>query len=245
MSLPELPPGWCAPTSKTLKQYADGVRSGLVPAGAAVLRQPAEEIAPQDANSREVVDILGRMYEVVKAMRGAGRALVGLAAPQIGEPAQIVLVPRPADSEEVGYGDLMPVINPRTESNSKGGLIVVGHGCFSSDQTCVRLAVPGLSTLSGLDHNGEEIIIRRNDWKSVVDFHEVLHLDGLRPPDIAVRESLPIDCLPPEMNLQYSAFLAVGDHTAIPRPEWGHNYPYEQWFAVKVGDFALSQYLEE
>jgi peptide deformylase len=122
MNAPETPEGWHPPTPLTLDQYSRGIEAGLVPPYHPALQQEAEPVAIDEITGAEALGILRRMREVVGAM--AEDRLVGLAAPQIGEAAQIVFVP--------GEGGLMTVFNPSLQVDETVPREEIPHGCFSS-----------------------------------------------------------------------------------------------------------------
>jgi peptide deformylase len=246
-----LPRGWRRPTAETVAQYKYGVSNGLVSAGHPGLSQAAEVVSPGEVTGSEVVSILGRMYHVIQAMGEVKRPIAGLAAPQIGEEAQIVLVPRQPGSEDVGYGDFMPVINPVFKP-IEGQQKVVPHGCFSANEVFARLPSSTKGELTGLDLHGEPLrdpssgaeLLVREGFHAVVDEHEVRHLAGMRAADVAVGIGQQLDCRPPSEAQRYRDFFAAWE--ADPTiPEWDYPYPYAQWQAVRSGEFTLDRYLDE
>ena len=203
----------------------------------------AEVVPPDEIGSEQATRILDRMHRIIVAMREAGRPIVGLAAPQIGEPSQIILVPRHRDYTDDKYGDFMPVFNPSVVVDERSPRTVVPHGCFSSNETFVRLPSASALTLSGLDRHSEPLTFQRRGSEAVVDEHEVRHLHGLRAADLAVAEDLQIDWRPPEERGRYREYFeswqanpAVG--------EWPDAYPHDQWVAVRAGEFRLEDYYD-
>lgn len=75
--------GGGAPTAMT-------VTPGTVKAGDPVLHEPAQEVAPGDVPSEKVQGIIDRMIDIMRRAPG-----VGLAAPQIGVPLRVCLIPFP------------------------------------------------------------------------------------------------------------------------------------------------------
>jgi hypothetical protein len=65
------------------------VTPGTVKAGDPVLHEPAQEVAPGDVLSEKVQGVIDRMVDVMRRAPG-----VGLAAPQIGVPLRVWLIPR-------------------------------------------------------------------------------------------------------------------------------------------------------
>lgn len=138
------------------------IQTGDVP----ILRQKAKPVKHVDAN---VLRLIEDMFETMAAACG-----IGLAAPQIGVPKQIIV----ADISR-HYPDCPPValINPLITESS--GEELAEEGCLS---------LPGLRgivrrarsvTVQALLPNGEEAELSGNHLMARVLQHEIDHLNGI------------------------------------------------------------------
>lgn len=235
----ELPVGWRLPTSLTVAQHEYGLKNGLVPAGHRVLREQAVIVPPDEIPKLQAIRIVQRMFAVVQAMERAKRPLIGLAAPQIGERAQIILVPKEERDSDTTYGKFMAVFNPSVSVRKADK--IVPHGCFSANEIFVRLLSATDATLTGFDRHGEPLRLHRAGINATVDEHEVRHLRGMRAADIAIRDGSQLDWRPPEHAEAYRQY-ADGHRGSRSWPEWQDAYPYAQWQAVKAGKFLIERY---
>jgi hypothetical protein len=166
-----------------------------------------------------------------------------LAAPQVGESVQAILVPRHKDHKDDTYGEFMAVFNPSVVVDEGVPRTVIPHGCFSSNETFTRLPSASALTLSGLDRHGEPLEFERRGNEAVVDEHEVRHLAGIRAADIAVSRDVQIDWRPPEERGRYREYFQSWQ--ADPSVgEWPDAYPHDQWVAVRTGEFQLENYYD-
>jgi peptide deformylase len=172
-------------------------------------------------------------------MERAKRPLIGLAAPQIGERAQIILVPKEERDSDDTYGKFMAVFNPSVSVRKADK--IVPHGCFSANEIFVRLLSATDATLMGFNRHGEQLRIRRTGINATVDEHEMRHLKGLRAADIAMRDNIQLDWRPPEQAAEYRKY-ADGHRDSRSWPDWSETYPYAQWQAVKTGKFLIERY---
>ncbi|KAL4447557.1 hypothetical protein ABPG75_004776 [Micractinium tetrahymenae] len=113
-----------------------GIGADIVSAGAAVLREPAEEVPDSMLGSQELRDLVSKMIDTMRAAPG-----VGLAAPQIGVPLQvIVLEDRPEYIAAMPEGvpemvqrapfEPLAIVNPRLRALSGDGMRFF-EGCLS------------------------------------------------------------------------------------------------------------------
>jgi len=252
-----LPEGWHAPTPKMLEEYVAGSLDGrgLVPADHPALQMPAELVPVEDIRSTEVQGILHRMREVAAVFAGKNRPLLGLAAPQIGESVSLMLTPAPGalENPQQGPRELVAVFNPVVNIDEDSRTRFVPHGCYSADAVFAGLWSPTASTLSGYNEHGEPLRVdehgnpaslERQDFESVVDEHESLHLLGVRAGDIALNLGKQLDFAPPEDAEEYRAYIKAYMQDADAAGEWYQPFPREQWIAMTVtGEFALRHFL--
>ena len=155
----------------------------VVQAGHPVLRATAERVDPARLGSEELRALVRTMVEVMRAAPG-----VGLAAPQIGVPLQVIvledaeaLMTRLTPAERAARGrvpyPLQVLVNPK--------LTPVGDERATFFEGC--LSVKGYMALveraleveiEALNERGEEVSFRVSGWPARILQHEVDHLRG-------------------------------------------------------------------
>ncbi|MEA2062639.1 MAG: peptide deformylase [Gemmatimonadota bacterium] len=136
--------------------------------GDPVLRGKAAEITDIDDTLEQLI---GDMIETMYHHHNEG---VGLAAPQVGVPLQLIVF----DNVEMPYGtDPQVLINPR---------IIEQEGKSSGSEGC--LSVPGITALveraervkvAGLDRKGDPVEIEAEGFAARLLQHEIDHLQGV------------------------------------------------------------------
>jgi peptide deformylase len=155
----------------------------IVQAGEMVLRERARPLSPEEIRSRETHELIEHMRETMHDAPG-----VGLAAPQIGLPIQLVVI---EDCEEyqanlalqsLAERERRPVpfhvlINPKIVS-STGGPVEFFEGCLSVDG--LSAVVPRYSTVKVecLDEDGVAQEFDASGWYARIVQHEIDHLHG-------------------------------------------------------------------
>ncbi|KAH8969907.1 hypothetical protein BDL97_02G058400 [Sphagnum fallax] len=157
----------------------------VVQAGDPVLHEPAEEVKKEDIGS---VHIEKTINDMVATMRNAPG--VGLAAPQIGVPLQIIVLED--TTELMSYTsveeceaqhrypfDLLVIINPKLTKKANSGSAFFFEGCLSVEgyralvERCFEVEV------SGLGRDGQPITVTAKGWKARILQHECDHLQGI------------------------------------------------------------------
>lgn len=154
----------------------------IVEIGDCVLRQCARELSAEEIVSEEIQNLIEKMTMTMREAPG-----VGLAAPQIGQPLQIVVIEdvhhRHLTPEQLIERDRYPVpfhvlINPRlyiAETTEKREFF---EGCLS---------VPGLMGIVSraervlvecLNERGEPVVIHAKGWYARILQHEIDHLNA-------------------------------------------------------------------
>jgi len=142
----------------------------LVPANHPVLRQRARKVTSFDPALRALVN---DMIETMRAHNG-----VGLAAPQIGIPKQVIVIELPKEEGPDGTegGQLYVLCNPR---------IVRSQGREEEIEGC--LSLPGFAgevpratavAVKGQDLEGKPVRINAQGFLARVFQHEIDHLQG-------------------------------------------------------------------
>jgi peptide deformylase len=155
----------------------------IVQTGDPVLRKVARALTLNEIRSEPIQELIENMKETMRAAPG-----VGLAAPQIGESIQLVVIEDDADEksnlspEELERRERTPVpfhvlINPKFNA--------VGHervtffeGCLSVDGFVAKTRRYRSVAVTALNERGEEVKINASGWYARIIQHEVDHLNG-------------------------------------------------------------------
>ncbi|KAH9570786.1 hypothetical protein CY35_02G059700 [Sphagnum magellanicum] len=124
-------------------------------AGDPVLHEPAEEVKKEDIGS---VHIEKTINDMVATMRNAPG--VGLAAPQIGVPLQVI-------------------INPKLTKKANSGSAFFFEGCLSVEGYRALVERYFEVEVSGLGRDGQPITVTAKGWKARILQHECDHLQGI------------------------------------------------------------------
>jgi len=134
--------------------------------GDPVLKRRASEVASVDDEVRTLIgDMFVTMYE------GAG---VGLAAPQVGVSARIIVL----DVDSGRYGEQrIALVNP--EITWHEGEVEEEEGCLSIPEIRERVKRWARVKVKGLDQEGCEVEFQAEDLLSRAVQHEIDHLNGI------------------------------------------------------------------
>ena len=138
-----------------------------------VLRKKARKITDFGSEMQSLID------DMVETMRVAPG--VGLAAPQIGIPLQLIVVEYGEKDEEKETEEapkLYTIINPeiiRFSSDQEVGT----EGCLSIPGFVGDVERPLAITLKGLNRRGQPLRLKANGWLARIFQHEVDHLNGV------------------------------------------------------------------
>jgi peptide deformylase len=164
----------------------------IVQAGSTVLRTPALPVPPGKLATPELRSLIAAMVEVMRNAPG-----VGLAAPQIGVPLQVIvledseaLMLRLSPEERAERGrvpiPLTVIVNPILEIRDGSAASGAGAGRATFFEGC--LSVPGYMALverhlsvevKGMGADGEPIRWEAEGWPARILQHEVDHLRGV------------------------------------------------------------------
>ncbi|MBU1866871.1 MAG: peptide deformylase [Candidatus Margulisbacteria bacterium] len=111
----------------------------------------------------EVVRLIDKMIEIMHAAPG-----VGLAAPQIGQSLQVIVV-------DIGAGPIS-LVNPRITKKSGSQCYI--EGCLSLPGVEAPVERASRIIIKGLSRDGKGIEIEANGFLATVFQHEVDHLNG-------------------------------------------------------------------
>jgi len=111
------------------------------------------------------------MVDTTRAQKG-----VGLAAPQIGVPQQVLVIQLPENEEEPESGELYVLCNPKIvrRRGEEPGV----EGCLSLPGFAGEVPRATMVTVKGQDLEGEGVRIKAQGFLARVFQHEIDHLYG-------------------------------------------------------------------
>lgn len=156
----------------------------IVQTGDPVLRAVARELSIAEIKSESIQTLIENMRDTMRAAPG-----VGLAAPQIGESIQLVVIEDEADEEktkmsatELATRERFPVpfhvlINPKLTliGDEK---IVFYEGCLSVAGFVSSTPRHRKVSVTALNEFGDAVSIEASGWYARIIQHEVDHLNG-------------------------------------------------------------------
>ncbi len=136
----------------------------------AVLHQRARKIRTVDSAIRTLLD------DMTETMRDAEG--VGLAAPQIGQSLQAVVIEYPEDDTDPDSAKILyQILNP--EIVRRQGQVEGQEGCLSLPGLLADVERAQAVTVKGLDRNGKAIRVKAKGWLARILQHEIDHLQGI------------------------------------------------------------------
>ena len=169
----EADPHPAGPTEEELRRR-DEALAQVVTFGDPVLRSRASEIrefGPELAAEAE------RMIAIMRDAMG-----VGLAATQLGVLRRLLVFQAGPDASPTA------VANPVIEWSSEDDLATAAEGCLSLPRVIVEVERPLHLRVSGVDPQGEPLVIEASGLEARVLQHEIDHLDGVLIVDRTVRD---------------------------------------------------------
>ena len=140
---------------------------------APVLRKKARKITDFGPELQLLID------DMVETMREAPG--VGLAAPQVGVPLQLIVVEYSEKAEEEGSEEppkLYTIVNPEIIRYS-GDQELGTEGCLSIPGFVGDVERPLAITLKGQNRRGKPLRLKADGWLARIFQHEVDHLNGV------------------------------------------------------------------
>ena len=175
-------------TSADYERFAGEQRRGMLAPQHPLLSQAAHAIPPGEIASPQIQAVIAHLHEVAAGQRRVThearkrRTLVGLAAPQIGEPYRIILLDTKVDETRRKYGRLECFINPEIVWRSRE-TVEGREGCFSTGPIWGAVRRPRAIKIRGLSPNGRTLERILEDFSARIACHEIDHLDGIRFPE--------------------------------------------------------------
>ncbi len=140
--------------------------------GHPVLREKCAPIDPATIQGPEVQGLIRDMFETMGEYSG-----VGLAAPQVHRPVQLVIAGGEADEE--GRQKFRVLINPRITVLDEQDQLGMYEGCLSLPGLRGWVERPASVRVEALDANGTEVSFTLEGFPAVVMQHECDHLQGV------------------------------------------------------------------
>ena len=155
----------------------------IVQVGTPVLRQHARELSLEELASPRIQQLIEDMRETMRAAPG-----VGLAAPQIGESIQLVViedapayVAKLTDEERaVREREAVPfhvLVNPKLTVRSDE-VVAAFEGCLSFNGFSMVVPRARKVRVEALDEHGQKFVKVATGWYARILQHEVDHLHG-------------------------------------------------------------------
>lgn len=159
------------------------MRLKIVAVGEAVLRKAARPLTGEEIQGTQIRQLIEHMRETLDDAPG-----VGLAAPQIGLPLQLVVIEdkieyqAAASEAELRERERSPVpfhvlINPKLELLSPSE-ITFYEGCLSLPGFTAMVPRARKVAVEALDHVGAPVHIEATGWYARILQHEIDHLHG-------------------------------------------------------------------
>ena len=156
----------------------------IVQVGDPVLRQRARELARDELATPAIQELIAGMRDTMRDAPG-----VGLAAPQIGESLQLVVIedppalhaglsPEQLTERERGAVPFHVLVNPRLTA-SGDERVAAYEGCLSFSG--FMMVVPRWRSVrvEALDGHGDPVVVVASGWYARILQHEVDHLRGV------------------------------------------------------------------
>lgn len=139
--------------------------------GHPVLRQVASPVPPGQVSSPQIQALVDDMIETMEEYNGRG-----LAAPQIRESLQIIVILWDFEPKKDPY--IQVLINPTIKPLTKE-LSTFWEGCLSLPQLIGSVSRPNRIFVEALDRKGEKLSFIAEAFAATVIQHEVDHLLGV------------------------------------------------------------------
>ncbi|HUS28805.1 MAG TPA: peptide deformylase [Kofleriaceae bacterium] len=155
----------------------------IVQVGHPVLRQEARELSLEELASPRIQKLIEDMRDTMRAAPG-----VGLAAPQIGESIQLVVIEDPpayhtkltAEELAAREREVVPfhvLVNPTLTIRSED-IVTAFEGCLSFAGFSMMVPRARKVRVEALDENGQRVVKVATGWYARILQHEVDHLRG-------------------------------------------------------------------
>jgi peptide deformylase len=156
----------------------------IVQVGDPVLRQRARELTREELATSATQELIARMRDTMRDAPG-----VGLAAPQIGESLQLVVIEDPPQlqagltPEQLAERERAAVafhvlVNPKLTVEGDDAVLAY-EGCLSFSAFMMIVPRWRRVRVDALNEYGEPVVIRAEGWYARILQHEIDHLRGI------------------------------------------------------------------
>lgn len=155
----------------------------LYQAGQLVLRKAAKPLTSKQLATKHIQEIIDFMIATLRDAPG-----VGLAAPQVGESLQIIIIedkkfyhkkidPKLLKEQDRRTIPLLVLVNPvlKVQDSQTNAYF---EGCLSVEGYTGVVARPHAVTVTGWDRNGNDVSYEAHGWFARILQHEIDHLQG-------------------------------------------------------------------
>jgi peptide deformylase len=152
--------------------------------GQPILRAKAKPLNKKRLASKEIQDVIDFMIATLRDAPG-----VGIAAPQVGEPLQIIVIEDLAKYHDMVSKPLLKEQNRKPQSLQvlvNPSITVVDpelalffEGCMSIDNYLAAVPRHKSVKVKAWDRNGKEVSFTANGWHARIVQHEMDHLNGV------------------------------------------------------------------
>ena len=136
----------------------------------AVLRRKARKVTDFGLELQTLLD------DMIETMREAPG--VGLAAPQVDVPLQVIVVEYGGEEDEEAPPKLYTVVNPEITRYSQER-VAGTEGCLSIPGIQGDVERPEAITVKGQNRRGQVVTIKAKGWLARIFQHEIDHLEGV------------------------------------------------------------------
>jgi len=140
--------------------------------GHPVLRETCKPIDPKSIRSPQIQGLIKDMFATMAEYGG-----VGLAAPQVHEPIQLVIAGGDADDE--GRPQYMVLVNPVITVLDEDDQLGMYEGCLSLPGLRGWVERPAAIKVEAYDDRGKQVEFNLEGFPAVVMQHECDHLNGI------------------------------------------------------------------
>ena len=135
-----------------------------------ILAEKCDKVEKVTDETRKILD---DMLEIMYADKG-----VGLAAPQVGLKQRMLVIDDKVGDDGTPGPHPMYLVNPEIIEKS-AETIFFNEGCLSVPGQSAEVERHQRVTVRYLDYNGNEQILKAEDYLAVIIQHETDHLDGI------------------------------------------------------------------
>lgn len=185
-----------------------------------ILDSPSSSVSLDDLKDPKMQSFFDAMFTLARGeQRDQNRSvLVGLAAPQVGQPLRVILVDVEADGKG-GVSKLCLYVNPEILELSNETEEWY-EGCYSTGEVRGIVRRPSHIKIKALDRTGNEIVETHSGYVARIFQHEIDHLNGIRFPE-RVPEDNCLHLVKSEESFAYRNQQQWRDWKAtIPQNEW-------------------------